>query len=124
MSNDRIESAAGRPPRPLVVDPAEFLALETIVMTLVLALAREEEREGEGAGQSWIHRIAEVAARAISKADIPSGDGRSVEQFRMEALARLGDLLGGISVRGDFGKSAADNATNLAEWAARWQRVK
>jgi hypothetical protein len=86
------------PPRPLAVDPAEFLALETVVMTLVLALAREEERSAAGAGQSWINRIAEVCARALSKADIPATDARSAERFRTEALAKLGDLLGAISL--------------------------
>ena len=87
------------PPRPLAVDPAEFLALETIVMTLVLALAREEERSAAGAGQAWIDRIAEVCARAISKADIPTSDAPSAGRFRTEALAKLGDLLGGISLK-------------------------
>jgi hypothetical protein len=86
------------PPRPLAVDPAEFLALETIVMTLVLSLAREEERSAGGAGQAWINRIAEVCARALSKADMPASDARSAERFRGEALAKLGDLLGAISL--------------------------
>ena len=87
------------PTRPLAVDPAEFLALETIVMTLVLALAREEERSAAGAGQAWIDKIAEVCARAMSKAGIPAGDARSAERFRTEALAKLGDLLGRISLK-------------------------
>jgi hypothetical protein len=92
-------SDAPEPPRPLAVDPAEFLALETIVMTVVLALAREEERAAAGAGQAWIDRIAEVCARAMSKADMPASDARSAERFRSEALAKLGDLLGGISLK-------------------------
>jgi len=35
----------------------------------------------------------------MSKADIPASDARSGERFRTEALAKLGDLLGRISLK-------------------------
>jgi hypothetical protein len=57
------------PPRLISIDPAEFIALRTIVVVLVGALAGHFERSGVSAAQDWINGIAEVCANAINGAE-------------------------------------------------------
>ena len=85
-----------RPPSQASINPAEFIALRTIVMSMVCVTAAEFERASGQSAQSFINNLAITSAEAISKADIITPDGRNMEGIRSKALDHVNNILGGI----------------------------
>jgi hypothetical protein len=83
-----------RPPPP-TINPAEFIALRTIVMSLVATMANQYEESGAGIAQEWINHIAAHCQEAILAADI-SINGGDAERMRREAMEHVNHILGGI----------------------------
>jgi hypothetical protein len=79
------------PPRPPPVNPAEFIALRTIVMALVAELALEHEASGASSAQDWINHIAVRCQESLLAANIVSDDP---ERVRREAMEQVNKILG------------------------------
>jgi hypothetical protein len=80
--------------RPPQVDAAEFLALRTIVMSLVATIASLREASGSGTAQDWINHISACCQEALLAADV--GDGGDPERLRREAMEHINHILGGV----------------------------
>jgi hypothetical protein len=85
-----------RPSFPASINPADFIALRTIVMSMVCVMAGEFERDSGQSAQAFINNLAIACAEAISKADITTTDGRDMEGIRSIAIEQINDILGGI----------------------------
>lgn len=85
-----------RPPPPITVDAAEFMALRTIVMALVAELAGRHEASGRGTPQSWINYLAVCCQEAILDSKMTASDGRDLEGMRRRALEHVNHILGGV----------------------------
>jgi hypothetical protein len=90
-----------KPRQPLQVDAAEFIALRTIVMSLVATMASQHEALGGGTAQGWINRIAASCQEDILAASIIASDGRDLEGLRREAMEHVNHILGGVRFPGD-----------------------
>jgi hypothetical protein len=87
------------PPRqPPRVDAAEFIALRTIVMSLVAIMADQHEASGLGTAQGWINHIAAGCQEWLLAADIEASDP---ERIRREAVEHVNHILGGVRFPGD-----------------------
>jgi hypothetical protein len=84
------------PPQTLTVDPAEFIALRTIVMVMLSFLAERAEKEGGPQAQRWINSIAEVAAEAVKGASIQDDSGRELDGLKRRAADQVNSILAGI----------------------------
>jgi hypothetical protein len=80
-------------PPPPTINPAEFIALRTIVMSLVATMACHHEESGAGIAQDWINHIAACCQEAILAADISGGNP---ERMRREAMEHVNHILGGV----------------------------
>jgi hypothetical protein len=84
------------PPRPPTINAAEFIALRTIVMSLVATMASQYEESGAGIAQEWINHIAARCQEAILAADISISRGGDIERMRREAIEHVNHILGGV----------------------------
>jgi hypothetical protein len=84
-----------RPPPP-TINPAEFIALRTIVMSLAATMANQYEESGAGIAQEWINHIAARCQEAILAGDISISDGSNPERMRREAMEHVNHILGGV----------------------------
>ncbi len=76
------------------VNHAEFLALRTIVMSLVGTMASLREGSGAGPAQDWINDISVRCQEALLAADISGGS--DPEGLRREAMKNVNHILGGV----------------------------
>ena len=81
-------------PQPPTINPAEFIALRTIVMSLVATTAAKYKESGAGSAQDWIDHIAACCQEAILVADISGGNS---ERMRREAVEHVNHILWGVS---------------------------
>jgi hypothetical protein len=85
-----------RPRPPPTINPAEFIALRIIVMSLVADTACHYEASGAGPAQNWINHIAVCCQEALLAADISVSDGHDLERMRREAMEHVNHILGGV----------------------------
>jgi hypothetical protein len=91
--------APSKPPRPITVNPAEFLALRAIVLALVHEIARAQERSGGGGNaQNWTDELSAMCQDVITGTEINVED-RDPEEIRREAKAEVNNILGGLRFR-------------------------
>jgi hypothetical protein len=93
--SDLVPPKPRQPPR---IDAAEFIALRTIVMSLVATIAGQHESSGRGTAQGWINHIAAGCQEALLAADIEASDP---ERIRREAVEHVNHILGGVRFPGD-----------------------
>jgi|ERR1700746_1679442 hypothetical protein len=87
------------PPKPPVVDMAQFIALRTIVTAILAAKAWEQERLLTGAGQAWINDVSALCQDSLLKADI-SVSGRNADDIRREAIEHVNNMLKSVVLPG------------------------
>jgi hypothetical protein len=97
--SDLVPPKPRQPPR---IDAAEFIALRTIVMSLVATIAGQHESSGRGTAQGWINHIAAGCQEALLAADFEASDP---ERIRREAVEHVNHILGGVPFPGDRGNS-------------------
>jgi hypothetical protein len=76
-----------------MINPAEFIALRTIVMSLVATMAGRHEESGAGFAQDWINHIAACCQESILAANISGGNP---ERMKREAMEHVNHILGGV----------------------------
>ena len=77
-----------KPPQPITVNPAEFLALRAIVLALVHEIARAQERSGGGDTQKWTNELSATCQDVITGTEINVED-RDPEEIRREAKGEI-----------------------------------
>jgi hypothetical protein len=80
--------AHGEPAAKLTIDPAEVIALRTILMVLAGTLASEHELRGLGSARTWIGHLVGSCREAVLRAPFP-GVGCHTERIRREILDSL-----------------------------------
>jgi hypothetical protein len=90
--------APSKPPRPITVNPAEFLALRAIVLALVHEIARAQERSGGRNPQNWTDELSAMCQDVIAGTEINVED-RDPEEIRREAKGEVNNILGGLRFR-------------------------
>jgi hypothetical protein len=92
------------PPNPiLTINPAELVALATLVKAIVALTAFRIERSEPGGGQAWINNLSALSQDVILNGNIDLGGAYDVEAFRREAMEHVNNLLkavGPINVGG------------------------
>lgn len=91
-------AAPPKSPKPITVNPAEFLALRAIVLALVHEIARTQERSGGGNAQDWTKELSVVCQDVIIGTEINVED-RDPEEIRREAKGEVNNILGGLRFR-------------------------
>jgi hypothetical protein len=86
--------AALPPPKSpqLTVDPAEMLALRSIMMCVIVELANAQKKLGTNPS-SWLNRIAANCENIIHKAELP---GDQAEDLRQEAQEYVTNMFQGL----------------------------
>jgi hypothetical protein len=94
------------PPRkpPLIVDPAEFAALRTLVTAILAMIASQRERSQVGAGQAWINDVSAVCQDAILNGTIDLGSG-DADAFKRETMEHVNNILKSVTLPNDRGSS-------------------
>ena len=87
-----------KPPQPITVNPAEFLALRAIVLALVHEIARAQERSGGGDTQKWTNELSATCQDVITGTEINVED-RDPEEIRREAKGEINNILRGLRFR-------------------------
>jgi hypothetical protein len=77
-----------------IIDPAEFLALRSIVMSLVGAMADQNEKSTGISKETFMDGIAKLCRTGIEEAAI---SGPDPERFRSAAIEHVIHILGGIT---------------------------
>jgi hypothetical protein len=83
---------------PIVIDPAEFIALQTIVMTIIGMMAAQSKQLGGIPEQTLIDTMAIACTDAIRNAQIDLPDS---ERIRRDAMDHVNHMLGGIRFPSD-----------------------
>jgi hypothetical protein len=81
-----------QPPRSVVADPAELLALRVVVGVLVAVIAKRSESGGEPA-QSFINGLATICQDALLSAQIVVEDERNLEKVRKDAIEHVNSIV-------------------------------
>jgi hypothetical protein len=81
-----------QPPRSVVADPAEVLALRVVVGVLVAVIAKRSESTGEPA-QSFINDLAAICQQALLSAQIVVEDERNLEKVRRDAIEHVSSIV-------------------------------
>jgi hypothetical protein len=88
----RIVCPRPAPPPPnssqLTVDPAEVLALKSIVMCVVVELANAQKKLGTNP-LSWLNRVAANCENIIHKAEIPGDQAEGLRQDAQEYVTNI-----------------------------------
>src|SRR5579863_8884315 len=94
-----------QPPKSVVADPAEVLALRVVVGVLVAVIAKRNESTGEPA-HSFINDLAAICQQALASARIVVEEGQDMETVRRDAIEHVNSIVG--IVQFDDGRSAAN----------------
>ena len=81
-----------QPPRSVVADPAEVLALRVVVGVLIGLSAKRSESNGEPA-QSFINDLAAICQQALVSAQIVVEEGGNSEKVRRDAIGHVNGIV-------------------------------
>ena len=96
--NPKDWNAIPPPPKPpLTINPAEFLALSTLVRAILAVMAHQIERSPAGGGQVLINNLSAVCQDAILNADIDVGS-HDADDLRREAMEQVNKILKSIKL--------------------------
>ena len=82
-----------QPPKSVVADPAEVLALRVVVGVLVAVIAKRNESTGEPA-YSFINDLAAICQQALASAQIVVEEGQNMETVRRDAIEHVNSIVG------------------------------
>src|SRR5215472_15329542 len=77
-----------RPSHPASISPSEFIALRTIVMSLVAIMAGESERVGGHTAQTFINNLAISCSDVVNRADITGPASEGIRSGALEHINR------------------------------------
>jgi hypothetical protein len=92
-----VDAFLSTPQAPPVVDPAQFVALRTLVTAMLAGTAWQIENSRPGGAQAWINDVSVVCQDALLKADI-SIDGYDTESFRQAAIEHVNTMLKSVGL--------------------------
>jgi hypothetical protein len=81
-------------PAQIATDPAEIIALRTLVQALIAVLATQTSTDREA--QLFLNSFSAECQKALLSTNLIAPDGRDLETVRQRAIDHVNDMIGGI----------------------------
>ena len=92
------------PNPPLTINPAELVALATLVKAMIGLMAVRIEQSEPGGGQAWINNLSALSQDVILNGNIDLGP-YDVDVFKREAMEHVNKMLKSVTLPNDRGRS-------------------